>query len=77
MTPHELLGVLDDVIAVSKRQRKRRNDLVLDLHSSPVLLEEAGVPGDQPGEYRFTLRQCKRIRRRILRAARADARSMT
>lgn len=74
MTPNEMLGVLDDVIAVAKRGRRRRHDLVIDLHGSPQVLGETGTPDDEPGVYWFTLRQCQRIRRRILKAARADRR---
>lgn len=74
MTPHQMLGMLDDVIAVAKQQGKRGRDLVLDLTGSPTVLNQTGVPSESPGEYRFTLRQCQRMRKIILSAARGDRR---
>jgi hypothetical protein len=72
-----MLGMLDDVIAVARQQGKRGKDLVLDLTGSPTVLDQTGVPSEEnPGEYRFTLRQCRKMRRTIVKAARADARRM-
>lgn len=70
MTPAEMLAVLDDAIAVAKRDRERRSN-ALELRGAPQVFGVAGKPTAEDGVYSFTARQCKRIRKHIYRELRA------
>jgi hypothetical protein len=75
MTPHEMLGVLDDAIAAAPR--RPRSAIALELHVPGGSLW--GVKGkplgtDERGPvYGFTRHQCTDMREVILAAARTDA----